>query len=54
LLQGCPEGVVQCLLGDIEVAKQADQRGKDAARFGAVDGIHRVTRLFGHDSYVGS
>ena len=35
------EGVVQRLLGEVEVAEQADQRGEDAARLGAVDGVDR-------------
>ena len=36
------EGVVQRLLGEVEVAEQADQRGEDAARLGAVDRIDRA------------
>src|SRR5262249_166304 len=52
LLQRCAKGIVQRLLGDIEVAEQPNQCGKDAARFGAVDGVHRVTGLFGHSTYA--
>ena len=40
------ERVVQRLLGEIEIAEQADQGGEHAARLGAVDGVHRRPRLF--------
>ena len=36
------EGIVQRLLGGVKVAEQANQGGKDLARFGAVDGIHQL------------
>ena len=42
LLQRRPEGVVQRLLGDVEVAEQADQRREHTAGVGEVDGIHRL------------
>ena len=42
LLERGPERVVQRLLGAIEVAEQADQRGQDAARLGAVDRVHEL------------
>ena len=41
LLERRAEGVVQRLLGEVEVAEQPDQRGEDAARFGAIDGLGR-------------
>ena len=47
LLDGRREGVLQRLLGEVEVAEEADQRGKDAPRFGAVDGVDRRARLLG-------
>jgi len=46
LLQRCPERFVQRLLGEIEVAEQAHQRGEDLPRVGTVDGVHHVTRAF--------
>ena len=57
LLDRRREGVVQRLLGEVEVAEQADQRGEDAARLGAVDGVDpaRVpARPRPHSSPVGS
>ena len=42
LLDGGGERVVQRLLGEIEIAEQADQRGEDAARLGAIDGVHHL------------
>ena len=39
LLERGGEGVVQRLLGEVEVAEQADQGGEDAARVGAVDRV---------------
>ena len=42
LLQRCPESIVQPFLGDIEVAKQADQHGKYMARVSPIDGIYRL------------
>ena len=46
------ERVVQRLLGEIEVAEQADQRGEHAARVGAVDRFdslaHPVGRIVAH------
>ena len=47
LLERGAEGVVQRLLGEVEVAEQADQRGEDAARLGAVDGVRRRARVCG-------
>ena len=41
------EGVVQRLLGEVEVAEQAEQGGEDAARVGAVDVVHQLERLVG-------
>ena len=41
LFQRGPEGLVQRLLGEVEVTDQADERGEDPARFGAVDGVQR-------------
>src|SRR2546425_2941639 len=48
-LHGSREGVLQRLLGHVEVAQQADQRREDAARVGAVDCVHQLThpRLVG-------
>ena len=40
LLERGAKGIVQALLGQVEVAEQADQRGKAAARLGAVDLLH--------------
>ena len=37
LLERGRERVVQRLLGEVEVAEQADQRGEHAARLGAID-----------------
>ena len=47
LLQGRGEGIVQPLLGEVEVAEQADQRGQDVPRLGMVDGFHPLAQLFG-------
>jgi hypothetical protein len=47
LLDGGGERVVHGLLGKIEVAEEPNQRGKDAARIGLVDGIHRITNATG-------
>ena len=44
LLDRRGERVVQRLLGEVEVAEQADQRGEDAARLGAVDRLDRLAR----------
>src|SRR5438045_812031 len=41
LLERCAKSVVQRLLGEVEVAKQPDQRREYAARFGTIDGIGR-------------
>ena len=38
------ERVVQRLLGAIEIAEQANQRGEDAPRVGAIDGLDRLPR----------
>jgi len=52
LLDCCRKGRVHRLLGDIEIAEQADQRGEDAPRVGAVDGVHHrargMDRIFVH------
>ena len=42
LLHGRGEGVVQRLLGEIEVAEEADERRENAAGLGSVDRVHRV------------
>src|SRR5262245_20063218 len=42
LLDRGREGLVQRLLGELEAAEEADQRGEDAARLGAVDRVHRL------------
>ena len=47
LLDRRGEGVVQRLLGEVEVAEQADERGEHAARFGAVDGVHLLAHRVG-------
>ena len=47
LLERGAESVVQRLFGEVEVAEQADQRGEDAARLGAVDGVHHLPHPFG-------
>src|SRR5262249_34668489 len=47
LLEGGPECVMERLLGDVEVAEQTDERGEDAARFGQVDGVHRLVNVIG-------
>ena len=54
LLERRPERVVQCFLGKIEIAKQADQCREDTARFRAIDGFrflaHVLDRGFVHAS----
>ncbi len=47
LLERRREGIVQRVLGEVEVAEHADEGGEDAARVGAVDRVHRLARLFG-------
>jgi hypothetical protein len=47
LLERRAEGLVQRLLGEVEVAEQADQGGEDAARLGAVEGLHLCAHWFG-------
>ena len=42
LLERRSERVVQGLLGDVEVTQQTDQRGEHTARFGEIDGAHRL------------
>ncbi len=42
LLDRRGEGVVERLLGEVEVAEEADQRREHAARLGPVDGVHRL------------
>ena len=37
---------MQGFLCQIEVGEEADQRGKDAARIGAVDGVDPLTDVF--------
>jgi hypothetical protein len=44
LLQRRREGVVQRVLGEVEVAQQADQGGEDATRVGTVDLTHHLAR----------
>jgi hypothetical protein len=36
---------MQRLLGEIEIAEEADERGQDPAGIGAVDGIHGAPYL---------
>src|SRR4030095_10478922 len=52
LLERRAKGVVQRLLSEVEVAEKADQRGEDATRFGAVDGVcllaHARGRILAH------
>ena len=48
LLERRGEGVVQRLLGEIEVAEQADQGREDAARLGAVDSVDHLARVDSH------
>ena len=51
------ERLLQRLLGQIEVAEQADERGQDAAGFGAVESVYecesRVTRRRGRHCSAG-
>ena len=44
LLGGGDEGVVERLLGALEIAEKADQRRENAARFGAIDRGDRLAR----------
>ncbi|MFN8540921.1 MAG: hypothetical protein U0232_26010 [Thermomicrobiales bacterium] len=44
---GGGEGVVQRLLGPVEVAEEADERGEDAPRFVAVEVVDGLANLFG-------
>jgi hypothetical protein len=46
LLQRRPEGIVQGLLGEVEVTEQPDQSGENAPRLGAVDRLHRFADSF--------
>ncbi len=46
LFDGGGERVVHRLLGEIEIAEQADQGGEHAAGIGPVDGVHRRPHLF--------
>jgi hypothetical protein len=41
LLQRCRDGVVQRLLGEVEITEEADERREDAARLGPVDCFDR-------------
>jgi hypothetical protein len=41
------ERVVHRLLGEVEVAEQADQGGEDAARVGAVEGVYHLAQPVG-------
>ena len=45
-----PEGVVQRLLGEIEIAEQANERREDSPRLRAVDSFRRRPRAFGRSS----
>jgi hypothetical protein len=47
LFGGCPEGIVQGILGQVEVAEQADQGGKDTARLAAIERSKRLADLSG-------
>jgi hypothetical protein len=46
VLHCCCERVVQRLLGEVEVAEEADEGGEDAARVGAVDFLYRLASSF--------
>jgi hypothetical protein len=48
LLQGRPEGIMQRLLSQVEVAEEADEGGEDPARFGTIDSVEYLVQLFGH------
>ena len=50
LLHRGRERVVKRLLGEVEVAEQANQRGEDAARVGAVDSVYRLAGSLGASS----
>jgi hypothetical protein len=52
LFQRCPEGVVQRILGAVEVAEQADQSRQDPARFRAVNGVYHFAQAFGASSLI--
>jgi hypothetical protein len=43
LFNGGGEGIMQRFLGQVEVAEQANQRGKDATRLRAVDLLDDIT-----------
>jgi hypothetical protein len=45
LFERGPEGIVQRLLGKVEVAEQSNQCGKNSARLGAVDRTHLFTNV---------
>jgi hypothetical protein len=45
LFERGPEGIVQRLLGKVEVAEQSNQCGKDSMRLGAVDRTHLFTNV---------
>jgi hypothetical protein len=47
LLHRYSERIVQGVLSQVEIAKQADQGSKYAARVGAVDGVYLFAYLFG-------
>jgi hypothetical protein len=46
LIEGRGERIVQCLLGEIEIAEETNQRGENPARFRAIDLVNG--RLNGH------
>src|SRR5216683_1082425 len=52
LLHRRGEGIVQRLLGEVEVVEQTDKSREDATRVGAVDSAHNLARplggVFGH------
>jgi hypothetical protein len=47
LFQRRPEGIVQRVFGEVEVAEKADQGRQDPSRLQAVNGVHALAHLFG-------
>src|ERR1043166_3026989 len=47
MIERLAEGIVECILGKVEVAEQADQRRKNSTRLRAVHRLHGLTHLFG-------
>jgi hypothetical protein len=46
LLHCRSEGIVEGILGQVEIAQQANQCGKYAPRFGAINGVHLLAYCF--------